>query len=193
MRAGKVREDDWMQPTTMYGCNKLYCEQLGHVLRAALQAAGGRTRERPRGFPLRAVSRADLGGHDAIGRHVGLRAGDDSRRGERRALQLLRPARHADPVHGDARRRGRAADACGRAARWPHAHRLQRRGLQPVGGGNPGRRRRRRFQPRRSTGSRTRSGSGSSTRGRRTSTTAPPGATGASPRASISSGRSRSI
>ena len=29
MRAGKVREDDWMQPTTMYGCNKLYCEQLG--------------------------------------------------------------------------------------------------------------------------------------------------------------------
>jgi nucleoside-diphosphate-sugar epimerase len=28
--AGKVREGEWAQPTTMYGCNKLYCEQLGH-------------------------------------------------------------------------------------------------------------------------------------------------------------------
>src|SRR5438067_13583424 len=27
--AGRVREDDYAQPTTMYGCNKLYCEQLG--------------------------------------------------------------------------------------------------------------------------------------------------------------------
>lgn len=27
--AGRVREDDWNLPTTMYGCNKLYCEQLG--------------------------------------------------------------------------------------------------------------------------------------------------------------------
>ena len=28
-RVGKVREDDYLHPTTMYGCNKLYCEQLG--------------------------------------------------------------------------------------------------------------------------------------------------------------------
>jgi nucleoside-diphosphate-sugar epimerase len=28
--AGRVREDQFAQPTTMYGCNKLYCEQLGH-------------------------------------------------------------------------------------------------------------------------------------------------------------------
>ena len=28
-RAGKVAEDDWNRPITMYGCNKLYCEQLG--------------------------------------------------------------------------------------------------------------------------------------------------------------------
>lgn len=28
-RAGKVREDDWCEPTTMYGINKLYCERLG--------------------------------------------------------------------------------------------------------------------------------------------------------------------
>ncbi len=27
--AGAVKEDQWAQPTTMYGCNKLYCEQLG--------------------------------------------------------------------------------------------------------------------------------------------------------------------
>jgi nucleoside-diphosphate-sugar epimerase len=26
---GRVREDDYTHPTTMYGCNKLYCEQLG--------------------------------------------------------------------------------------------------------------------------------------------------------------------
>jgi len=28
-RAGRVREDEHTHPTTMYGCNKLYCEQLG--------------------------------------------------------------------------------------------------------------------------------------------------------------------
>jgi nucleoside-diphosphate-sugar epimerase len=27
--AGPVREDEYAHPTTMYGCNKLYCEQLG--------------------------------------------------------------------------------------------------------------------------------------------------------------------
>ena len=29
MGAGKVREDQYTEPTTMYGCNKLYCENLG--------------------------------------------------------------------------------------------------------------------------------------------------------------------
>jgi nucleoside-diphosphate-sugar epimerase len=28
-RAGRVKEHEWNQPATMYGCNKLYCEQLG--------------------------------------------------------------------------------------------------------------------------------------------------------------------
>ena len=28
-RAGKVKEDDFNTPSTMYGANKLYCEQLG--------------------------------------------------------------------------------------------------------------------------------------------------------------------
>jgi nucleoside-diphosphate-sugar epimerase len=30
LQAGKVQEDDWTHPRTMYGCNKLYCEHLGH-------------------------------------------------------------------------------------------------------------------------------------------------------------------
>ena len=29
IRAGRVREDEYAHPRTMYGCNKLYCEQLG--------------------------------------------------------------------------------------------------------------------------------------------------------------------
>lgn len=29
MRVGRVKEDDYAHPTTMYGCNKLYCEELG--------------------------------------------------------------------------------------------------------------------------------------------------------------------
>jgi threonine 3-dehydrogenase len=28
-RAGRVKEDEWCRPTTMYGCNKFYCEHLG--------------------------------------------------------------------------------------------------------------------------------------------------------------------
>jgi threonine 3-dehydrogenase len=28
-RAGRVKEDEYNTPSTMYGCNKLYCEQLG--------------------------------------------------------------------------------------------------------------------------------------------------------------------
>src|SRR6266566_3438738 len=28
LRIGRVHEDDYAQPVTMYGCNKLYCEQL---------------------------------------------------------------------------------------------------------------------------------------------------------------------
>src|SRR6187397_2655517 len=29
MRIGRVHEDEWNTPRTMYGCNKLYCEHLG--------------------------------------------------------------------------------------------------------------------------------------------------------------------
>ena len=71
-RAGRVSEDDWLHPTTMYGCNKLYCEQLGDVLRAALQAALGRAPERPGRLPLPAFPGPDLGDDAAVGRDVGL-------------------------------------------------------------------------------------------------------------------------
>lgn len=27
--SGKIKEDEWLNPITMYGCNKLYCEHLG--------------------------------------------------------------------------------------------------------------------------------------------------------------------
>jgi nucleoside-diphosphate-sugar epimerase len=44
---GKVKEDEWTHPTTMYGCNKLYCEHLGmyyarHYKQLAAERASGK-------------------------------------------------------------------------------------------------------------------------------------------------------
>jgi len=46
--AGKVKETDWCNPITMYGCNKLYCEHLGryysrHYRQLAADKGGGST------------------------------------------------------------------------------------------------------------------------------------------------------
>lgn len=46
--AGKVKEADWCNPITMYGCNKLYCEHLGryysrHYRQLAADKGGGAT------------------------------------------------------------------------------------------------------------------------------------------------------
>ena len=54
--AGKVPEDAWTHPTTMYGCNKLYCEQLGHYYsrhykQLAAEPASGRVDFRCVRFP----------------------------------------------------------------------------------------------------------------------------------------------
>ena len=54
--AGKVAEDQWMHPTTMYGCNKLYCEQLGryyarHYKQLAAEQASGKVDFRCVRFP----------------------------------------------------------------------------------------------------------------------------------------------
>jgi threonine 3-dehydrogenase len=55
-RAGKVREDEYLHPTTMYGCNKLYCELLGtyyarHYKQLAAEHASGRVDFRSVRFP----------------------------------------------------------------------------------------------------------------------------------------------
>ena len=55
-RAGHVREDDYNTPTTMYGCNKLYCEQLGRYYarfykQLAAEAQSGRVDFRCVRFP----------------------------------------------------------------------------------------------------------------------------------------------
>jgi threonine 3-dehydrogenase len=55
-RAGRVKEDEWTHPTTMYGCNKLYCEQLGtyyarHYKQLAAESAAGKVDFRCVRFP----------------------------------------------------------------------------------------------------------------------------------------------
>jgi nucleoside-diphosphate-sugar epimerase len=54
--AGRVREDQWTEPRTMYGCNKLYCEQLGryyarHYKQLSADPHGGRVDFRAVRFP----------------------------------------------------------------------------------------------------------------------------------------------
>jgi len=54
--AGKVKEDEWTHPTTMYGCNKLYCEQIGryyarYYKQLAAEPASGRVDFRSVRFP----------------------------------------------------------------------------------------------------------------------------------------------
>jgi len=54
--AGRVQEDEWTHPKTMYGCNKLYCEQLGtyyarHYKQLAAEVASGKVDFRCVRFP----------------------------------------------------------------------------------------------------------------------------------------------
>jgi len=55
-RVGRVKEDEWNVPTTMYGCNKLYCEHLGryyarHFKQLAAETLSGRLDFRCVRFP----------------------------------------------------------------------------------------------------------------------------------------------
>ena len=55
-RAGRVGEDEWTVPSTMYGCNKLYCEHLGryyarHYKQLAAEPLAGRVDFRSVRFP----------------------------------------------------------------------------------------------------------------------------------------------
>jgi len=54
--AGAVREYEWNHPTTMYGCNKLYCEHLGryfsrHYKQLAAESLSGKVDFRAIRFP----------------------------------------------------------------------------------------------------------------------------------------------
>ncbi len=54
--AGRVKEHEWNVPTTMYGCNKLYCEHLGryyasHYKQLAAEPLSGRVDFRAIRFP----------------------------------------------------------------------------------------------------------------------------------------------
>jgi nucleoside-diphosphate-sugar epimerase len=52
-QAGAVKEHEWNVPTTMYGCNKLYCEQLGrYYARHYRQLAAD---PQPRGIDFRSI------------------------------------------------------------------------------------------------------------------------------------------
>ena len=89
------------------------------VLRAARTVLRDATTSSSR--PIRRAARVDFrcvrfpglisAATAAVGRHVRLRAGDDSCCGARRAIRVFRPAGHADSVHGHAGCRGRAAPA----------------------------------------------------------------------------------
>src|SRR3989442_4351044 len=56
MGVGRVQEEEWNKPTTMYGCNKLYCEHLGryyarHYKQLAVESMAGRVDFRCVRFP----------------------------------------------------------------------------------------------------------------------------------------------
>jgi nucleoside-diphosphate-sugar epimerase len=70
-RARRVREDEWNTPMTMYGCNKLYCEQLGryyacHYKQLAAETPAGRVDFRCVRLPglISAVTRPSGGSSD---------------------------------------------------------------------------------------------------------------------------------
>ncbi len=55
-KAGRVKEHEWTLPTTMYGCNKLYCEHLGryynlHYKQLAAEKLSGKVDFRSIRFP----------------------------------------------------------------------------------------------------------------------------------------------
>ena len=131
MRAKRVREDEWNTPTTMYGCNKLYCEHLGryyaqHYKQLAADTTAGRVDFRCVRFPglISALTMPSGGTSDYAPEMIHAAA-----RGE--PYRLLRAPGHAHPVHGDARRHRRAAAAGGRAARSPDPDGVQPDRVQP--------------------------------------------------------------
>jgi threonine 3-dehydrogenase len=186
MRAAKVREDEWAAPTTMYGCNKLYCEQLGRYYaqfykQLAAERASGRVDFRCVRFPglISAVTVPSGGTSDY-------------------APEMMHAAAKGEPydcfVRPDTRIPFMAMPDGVEALLTLAAAIVSRvrpttspRSILPRMRSAP--RCSTRSPVRRSTGKPTTSASGSSTRGRRMSTSAPRSATGDSRRATISSAR----
>ncbi len=119
--AGAVREHEWNNPTTMYGCNKLYCEHLGryyalHYKQLAAETLSGKVDFRAIRFPglISAVTVPSGGTSDYAPEMIHAAA-----RG--RGLRLLRAPRHPDPLHGDAGRRRRPGPAGPGRRRRPEA------------------------------------------------------------------------
>ena len=136
-RVGRIGEDEYLHPTTMYGCNKLYCELLGtyyarHYKQLAAEPMSGRVDFRCVRFPglISAVTMPAGGTSDYAPEMIHAAARNE-------AYRVLRPARDPDSIHGDAGRRGSLADARRRTTGKTSARRLQRRSVQPDGGGNP--------------------------------------------------------
>ena len=188
-RAASARTSD-THPTTMYGCNKLYCEQLGHYYarhykQLAAEPASGRVDFRCVRFPglISAVTMPSGGTSDYAPEMIHAAA-----KGEPYACFVRPDTRIPFMAMPD------GVDALLQLAAAPReradAHRLQRRRVQPVRRGHPRRRRSRAFPDADITGRSTPSARASSIPGRRTSTTAPRGATGDSRRATTSSARS---
>ena len=135
-RAGAVAEDDYNQPTTMYGCNKLYCEQLGRYYarfykQLAAERAAGRVDFRCLRFPglISAITMPAGGTSDYAPEMIHAAA-----QGEPYAC-FVRPDTRIPFMAMPDGDRG-AAGARRGAARAPDPHRLQRPRLQPVGRGD---------------------------------------------------------
>ena len=134
--AGRVREDEYPHPTTMYGCNKLYCEELGryyarHYKQLSVDVDAARRLPRVR-FPglISATTMPSGGTSDYAPEMIHAAA-----KGEPYAC-FVRPDTTipfmAMPDASDA-----LLQAGGGAARAADADGLQRRRVQPVGGRDP--------------------------------------------------------
>ncbi len=175
--AGRVAERAALEPVTMYGCNKLYCEHLGrYFAKHYRQLAAGE----PSGVDFRAI------------RFPGLLSAFTLPSGGTSdyAPEMIHAAAQGRPYASFVREDTRIPfmampDAIAALLALLEAPAASLTGSVYNVAAWPSR-------TRGSRSSRTRAARRSSTRGRRTSTTAAPGATGASVRPTISSGPSRS-
>ena len=191
-RAGRVAEDDYTTPSTMYGCNKLYCEQLGryyarYYKQLSAEPQAGRVDFRCVRFPglISAMTVPSGGTSDYAPEMIHAAA-----RGEPYAC-FVRPDTQipfmAMPDGVEALLALAAAPRDG-----ADAHRLQPGRVQPDRAADPRPGAARRSPTPSSAGPPTSSARASSTRGRPTWTTRRRAATGASRPPTTSSGRSPS-